>query len=160
MSTRTKRTIKFLATCKEILIIRAVLKNSPSNSVFKSISNAALNCASGEIAISDKEKSSFQKHRKAFELLSKKQSLKSIKKFLLQNKSKFLHIIPTILDCVLRSIGTSFIVEDSEKHPKKKNVNVPKVHFDKPERTGSCQGEENKGVQPECSSTSQSGAEH
>ena len=160
MSNRTKRTVKFLASCSEPEIIRATIRYFPNSSLFKSICNAALNCASGEISLSDTEKSKFQKHRQAFEQLSKKQAISNIKKYLLSNKFKVLTLVPSILHCVLNSIGTSFIVEEPEKKPRKRNVRIPQVHFDQSERTGSFEGEEDPGVQPQCSSSSSSGEEH
>ena len=160
MSTRTKRTVKFLATCTDTEIIRSILKYTSSNSLLKSICNAALNCASGEITISESEKITFKKHRKAFEYLTNKQSLTNIKKYFLANKLNVLRLIPLILDSVLRSIGTSFIVEEPEKKPRSKNVRVPKVHIDQSERAGSSEGEENQGVQPNCTGSSSGGEEH
>ena len=162
MSKRTKRAIKFLSSCNETEIIRSIVKYSASYSLVKSICNAALNCASGEISLTECEKLKFQKHRLSFQQLTKKQALVNIKKFLLANKLGLLRVIPTLLDCVLRSIGTSFIVEDTErKNPSpSRHVRISKVHFDQSERTGSHEGEENQGIQPSNSGSGSSGEEH
>ena len=142
MSTHKKRTIKFLANCTDTKLIRLVLKTSSSTSLIKSICNAILNAATGEISISESEKTVFQKHRKSFELLSKKQTLTTIKQYLINPKNKILGVIPVLLTCVLRSIGTTFIIEN--------NGRFQKVRSNQPQRTRETQGEKDQGVQSEC----------
>ena len=139
MSTHTKRTVKFLAICTETEIIRSIIKHSTSNSLLKSICNAALNCASGEISISDSEKLSIQKHRRAFEFLTKKQAITNIKKYLLANKLNVLRLIPVLLDCVLRTIGSSFIID--QKFDKVPESLQPKVIQQIRQRKGLSEGQ-------------------
>ena len=152
MSTRTKRTIKFLAISSDSKIIRPIIKGLPgSNSLIKSICNAALNAARGEISLTDSEKSAFQKHRDDIDYLAKRQKLVSVKNFLLANKNQVILLIPVLLSSVLRSIGTSFIVEQVPRKKKitKTDVCVPQIYPNQSERTGPIEGAENQGVQPE-----------
>ena len=152
MSTRTKRTIKFLAICSDSEIIKPIIKYFPSsNSLIKSICNAALNAARGEISLTDSDKVAFQKHRKDIEYLSRRQKLVSVKQYLLSNKKQVICLIPVLLSTVLRSIGTSFIVEQVTRKKKitKADVCVPQIYPNQSERTGSIEGEENQGVQSE-----------
>ena len=52
---KLKRTIKYLAACKHPEIISRIIAKSPDN-VIKSICDATLNAARGEISLKPKEK--------------------------------------------------------------------------------------------------------
>ena len=65
---KLKRTSKYLATCKQPEIISIIIANSP-NKVSKSICDATLNSAGGEVSLKPKEKKILAAHRKLIERL-------------------------------------------------------------------------------------------
>ena len=145
MSSNTKRTIKFLAICSDTKTAKQVIKSS-NNSVLKSIANAALNAAAGDVSITHLESKLFQDHRSTFDFLIEKHSILAIKHYLTSNKNKVLILLPTLLSCVIKSIGTSFITKD---------VRLQKICPYQPQRIGSNEREEHQRIQSECDGTSE-----
>ena len=112
MAKCTKRTIKFLAGCTNEKLVKAILKLA-NISVIKSICNAALNATSGDIGISPKHKKLFDSYRSTFQfLISRSISLETKTNRLIANRNHELALIPTLLSCVLDSIGCTFVVGD------------------------------------------------
>ncbi len=108
----TNSTIKFLSICKDSSTIKQIIQIS-NNFVIKSICNAALNAASGDIGLNTIQIKLFQKYKKSFSyLLSASISIANKKKYILQNKNKVLQLIPTLLSVVLDSIGIQFIISN------------------------------------------------
>ena len=112
-----------------------------NKSVIKSIANAALNAGAGDVLINQSDKKLFQSHRSTFEFLIEKHSVITIKHYLTSNKKKVLTLIPKLLTCVLKSIGSSFI---------NKNVRVQKIHPNKSEGTRTITREADQRIQSEC----------
>ena len=146
MDSLTKRTIKFLAVCTDTYIVKTVLQYA-SKKVIKSICNAAINAARGDVSISDKLKRYFQSYRKVFKvLIDRKIGYQYKSNFILHNRLGSHKLIPPLLSCVLASIGNTFIVSDG---------NVQKVCTHQSKRTRSIEGKEDSGVRSgdECTST-------
>ena len=134
MNKVTKNTIKFLTICKEISIKKQILQKS-SNLVIKSICNAALNAASGDIGLNKTQIHLFQSHKKSFEiLLAKSISISNKKSYLIQNKNNVLHLLSPLLSVVLDSIGTQFIISNDHS--------IQKVCVNKSYGAGAPKGEE------------------
>jgi len=106
-SNSLKRTIKYLAVCKNPEIISRIIAKSPDN-VIKSICNAALNTAEGSVILKKKQKQILGAHRGLIhELVQKGESPQRKKNLLLQKGGSVLGIlIPTILGAVLTSLGS------------------------------------------------------
>lgn len=99
-----KRTIKFLSVCKNPKIIAHIISKSPDN-VIKSICDAALNAAQGEVTLKNKQKRLLSAHRDLIQkLVQKGDSVKRKKKLLSQTGGSL--IIPAILSAVLTALGT------------------------------------------------------
>ncbi len=115
MGTVTEKTIEYLATCEYISTVKEVLRRADSK-VLKSICNAAVNAADGDVGISKKLLRYFEKHRSAFSvLMSTKISIGQKIKYVMSDRGCVLELIPPLLTCVLSSIGASFITpEDGE----------------------------------------------
>lgn len=133
----TKRTIKFLAVCEDTAVVRTVLKHA-SDKVVKSICNAAANAATGEVGIPDNVKKYFNKYHKTFRVLISRESTVDYKReHMLSLRSRVSHLIPPLLQCVLNSIGTTFILDD---------VYISKVRFNDKKRDGPPKGETHQGL--------------
>ena len=108
----TNCTIKYLSVCPDSSTIKQVIQIS-NNLVIKSICNAALNAASGDIGLNNSQIKLFQKHKKSFtHLLSTSISIANKKKYILSNSNKVLQLLPTLLSVVLDSIGTQFVISN------------------------------------------------
>ena len=68
---KLKSTTKYLSTSKKLEIISKIIAKSPDN-VIKSISDAALNGAEGELSIKPKDKQILAAHRNLIERLIQK----------------------------------------------------------------------------------------
>ena len=103
---KLKRTIKYLATCKHPEIISRIIAKSPDN-VIKSICDATLNAARGEVSLKPKEKKILASHRKLIErLIQRGETAKSKRHLLNQTGGSILGlIIPTVLGAVLSTLG-------------------------------------------------------
>ena len=109
---QSKRSIKFIAVCPFHNIITLIIRKSHIT-VVKSICNAALNAAEGDIGLSSSEKSIFHQHQPTFRFLTDRSvSLSRKREFLLRNRNHILSsgLLSLLLSTVLKSIGTSFIV--------------------------------------------------
>ena len=108
----TNCTIKYLSVCPESSTIKQVIQSS-NNFVIKSICNAALNAASGDIGLNDTQIKLFQKHKKSFSyLLSTSISIANKKKYIHSNTNKVHQLLPTLLSVVLDSIGSQFVIDN------------------------------------------------
>ena len=86
---KLKRTIKYLATCKHPEIISRIIAKSPDN-VIKSICDAALNAARGEVSLKPKEKKILASHRKLIErLIQRGETANSMRHLLNQTGGPF-----------------------------------------------------------------------
>ena len=102
-----KRTIKYLAVCKNPEVISRIIKKSPDN-VVKAICNAALNTAEGSVILNKKQKQILASHRGLIhQLVQKGETPQRKKNLLVQKGGSVLGIlIPTILGAVLTSLGS------------------------------------------------------
>ncbi len=104
-STKTKRTVKFLATCKNPKTCKAVLGDS-SDGVIKCICNAALNAYKGEVKLSGAQKRTFARHRQTInKLIDPGLAVQSKRKLLVQKGG--IGFLPLLLTTVLGSLGSS-----------------------------------------------------
>ena len=71
MGTVTEKTIEYLATCEYISTVKEVLRRAHPK-VLKSICNAAVNAADGDVGIKAKLRRHFAKHRSVFAVLTSK----------------------------------------------------------------------------------------
>ena len=103
-----KRTIKYLANCKNPLIFRKIIATSPDK-VITSICNAALNVAHGDIALKPKQKKIFSANRRFIEAVIRRGDTTKKKKALLIQKGGGVValVIPAILSAVLSSLGST-----------------------------------------------------
>jgi len=113
MSKVTKRTIEYLAVCRDTRAVKEVLRSAQPE-VLKSICNAADNAAHGDVGISKRLKRYFWNHRKAFSVLKSLEITVAYKKeYVMRDRDHVLRLIPPLLCCVVDSIGTNFIIPDS-----------------------------------------------
>ncbi|KAF0143322.1 MAG: hypothetical protein FD143_3440 [Ignavibacteria bacterium] len=105
-----KKTIKFLSVCQNPRVFSHIIAKSP-DSLVKSICNAAINAAQGEVALKKKAKKVLSAHRPFVQNLIKKgESVQKKKRILCQNGGSISAIVlPPLLRSVLSSIGTAFI---------------------------------------------------
>ena len=103
---KLKRNIKYLATCKHPQIISRIIANS-IDYVIKSICDAPLNAARGDVSLKPKEKKILASHRKLIErLIQRDETAKSKRHLLNQTLGSILGaIIPTVLGRVLSTWG-------------------------------------------------------
>lgn len=103
-----KKTIKYLSICKNPELISHIIARSPDN-VVKSICNATLNAAKGQVVLTQKQKRILASNRDFVEkLIHKGESAQKKKQFLVQKGGGPLLglIIPTVLGAVLSSLGS------------------------------------------------------
>ena len=103
---KLKRSIKYLATCKHPEIISRIIAKSPDNGI-KSICDAILNAARGEVSLKPKEKKKLASYRKLIErLIQRGPTAKSKRHLLNQTGGSILGLlIPTVLGAVLSTLG-------------------------------------------------------
>ena len=101
-STSTKRAVKLLAVCKDSQVRSAILSRAP-DSVIKTICNAALNVAQGDLALSKKKKTAFRKHRGQIQKLTAREVPLDEKRKLLQGGA--FPILPLLLSTALSALG-------------------------------------------------------
>ena len=137
MDVRTKRTIKYLAVCKDNEIVSHLLQKL-SLPELKSICNSAFNATSGQITITQHYKRIFDKHRYSFSVLtSKSLALRDKCYYLKTNKNQVHSLIQPLLECTLVELGSSFIIGHG---------NIQKANADQQVRLGSAKGKENQSV--------------
>ncbi len=71
MGTVNEKTIEYLAICEDTRAVKEVLR-SANPKVLKSICNAAVNAADGDVGIKAKLRRHFAKHRSVFAVLTSK----------------------------------------------------------------------------------------
>jgi hypothetical protein len=102
-----KRTIKYLAVCRNPSTAHQVLKHSP-DAVVKGVCNVALNAVSGDVRFTPAQRKLFSKHRAAiYRLSDKKLSLTRKRQVLHQRGSGF--FIPALIGGVLSLLGSSIV---------------------------------------------------
>jgi hypothetical protein len=103
----TKRTLKYLAVCKDKSTYRQLLKSAP-DSVIKRICDLALNAIkSPDVRLSESQKRMFKKHRRqVLKLVDRKVDLGS-KRNLLQTGG--FAWIPALIGALLGSFGTTLL---------------------------------------------------
>ena len=108
--TQLKRTIMYLALCKNPEVISRIIASSPEN-VIKSICNAALNTAYGNVTLKKSEKKILSKNREAIERLIQKGEPPAKKRriFTQIGGHVLASIIPTILGAAISNLGIRFI---------------------------------------------------
>ena len=97
-----------MAACKNPEIISRIISKSPDN-VIKSICNASLNAAQGQVTLKPKEKKILAANRKLIQkLIQKGESTKKKRQILSQTGGGPLAIlIPTVLSAVLSTLGST-----------------------------------------------------
>ena len=107
---QVKRTIKYLALCKNPEIISRIISDSPEN-VIKAICNAAVNTAHGNVELKKWQKRILSSNRELIErLVQKGESASQKRKVLKQTGGHVLRvIIPTILGAVISSLGLDLL---------------------------------------------------
>ncbi|KAF0147817.1 MAG: hypothetical protein FD188_3521 [Ignavibacteria bacterium] len=105
-----KKTVKFLSVCQNPRVFSHIIAKAPDNLV-KSICNAAINAAQGEVVLKKKAKRVLSSNRQFIQKLIKKgDSIKRKKKILCQSGGSIsATVLPPLLRSVLASIGTGFI---------------------------------------------------
>jgi hypothetical protein len=109
--TSTKRTVKFLATCKHPTTFRQVVRSAP-DSVIKSICNASLNALAGDVALTGAQLKHLHKFRKSVIYLTTKGVPLPRKRALLLSTNAQVggfSFVPSLLSSVLGSLGSSFL---------------------------------------------------
>ena len=103
---KLKRRIKYLATWKHPEIISMIIEKSPDN-VIKSICDASVNAARGDVSLKPKEKTILASHRNLFERVIQRGETPKRKRYLLiQTGGSILGlVIPTVLGAVLSCLG-------------------------------------------------------
>ena len=101
-----KRTIKYLSEGKNPKIIKCI--SSSPEKVIKSICNAAVNVAKGDVVLNPLQKKLFASNRKFFDsLIREGEPVKKKKSILIQKGSVIVAlVIPAILSAVLSSLGS------------------------------------------------------
>ncbi len=102
---KTKRTIKYLALCRNPRTCKAVLGDS-SDGVIKCICNAALNAYKGDVRLSGAQKHTLARHRRTIgQLIDRGVSIKKKRRVLVQKGG--LAFLPLLLTTVLGSVGSA-----------------------------------------------------
>ena len=104
------KTIKFLSVCQNPRVVSHIIAKSP-DSLVKSICNAAINAAQGEVVLKKKAKRVLSSNRQFIQNLIKKgESVQKKKRILCQRGGSIAAtVLPPLLRSVLSSIGTAFI---------------------------------------------------
>jgi hypothetical protein len=110
-----KRTIKFLATCKDPSICRSIVAKAPRKAI-EAISNASLNAYKGDVQIPAKLKKQFAENRAIFEKLISRDTPVETKRdaIVYQKGGAFLGLLAPLLGTVLGSIGSAFLSRSSD----------------------------------------------
>ena len=107
----TKRTVKFLATCTDPRIQRAILQGA-SDSVYKSICNAFFNIAENpDINLTKVQRKDFQRFNSVIrKLIAHQVPLNQKKKIIQRGGGPFLiALLPAVISTALSLIGSAFI---------------------------------------------------
>ena len=141
MSNVTKRTIEYLAVCRDTRAVKEVLRSAQPE-VLKSICNAADNAAHGDVGISGRLKRYFWNHRKAVSVLKSLEITVAYKKeYVMRDRDHVLRLIPPLICCVIDSIGANFIIPDSGSC-NDSNFGPNKRHFGRDVKSEMCAQEE------------------
>ena len=98
-----KRTVKYLAVCKNPKVLREVLRTAPDE-VVKIICNIALNALKGDVQLSASQRKLFKKHKATFIALCKRsKSIRQKRKLLIQKGGGF--FIPALIGGLLSLFG-------------------------------------------------------
>ena len=106
-----KRTIKYLAVCKNPETFRQVVRAAPDR-VIKSICNAALNAIAGDVVLTEAQRKELSKFRNSIiHLASRSGSLKAKRALLLSKDPKEggFYFLPDLLTTVLSSLRSPFL---------------------------------------------------
>lgn len=106
-----RRTIKFLAVCKDPRVQRMILQ-SASDSVYKSICNAFFNVAENpDVHLSNQQRRKFTKFRPLIEkLIQPKLKLARKRKIIQRGGGIFLAaILPAVISTALSFLGSAFL---------------------------------------------------
>jgi hypothetical protein len=107
--TTGKRTIKYLAVCKNPSAFREVIRFAP-DSVIKSICNASLNALKGEVVLSEAQRKQLSKYRKSVIYLTSKVPLPAKRNLLLSREQRGgFAFVPLLLSAVIGSLGSAFL---------------------------------------------------
>ena len=109
--TRTKRTVKYLASCTDPRIQRAILQGA-SDSVYKSICNAFFNIAENpDINLTKQQRKRFQKFNPVIrKIIATEVPLNLKKKIIQRGGGPFLvALLPAVISAALSLIGSAFI---------------------------------------------------
>jgi hypothetical protein len=101
-----KRTVKYLAVCRDPKALSAVVRSAP-DTVIKTICDAALNVQrGGRVSLTGAQQALFRKHDKQVsKLVSKKASLKQKRRLLSQRGGAFW--IPALIGAALGGLGST-----------------------------------------------------
>lgn len=111
--TSAKRTVKYLAVCKDPAVFRQVVQSAP-DSVVKSICNASLNAISGDVVLTGAQLKHLGKFRKSVIYLTLKTVPLPRKRALLLSKDEQaggFAFVPLLLGAALGSLGSSFLAQ-------------------------------------------------
>ena len=98
-----KRTVKYLAVCKNPKVLREVLRTAPDE-VVKIICNIALNALRGDVQLSASQRKLFKKHKATFITLCKQdKSISQKRKILVQKGGGF--FIPALIGGLMSLLG-------------------------------------------------------
>lgn len=121
--TSVKRTIKFLASCKDPVIQRLLLLRA-SDSVYKSICNAFLNIAQNQdLQLPSKQKKQLKKyHQLIHKIVSPKLPIIHKRRLIQQGGGIFLAaVLPAVLSTALSFLGSTFL----SQFPQEKRQELP-----------------------------------
>lgn len=107
----TKRTVKYLATCTDPRVQRAILQGA-SDSVYKSICNAFFNVAENpDINLTTVQRKRFQKYNPVIrKLIAPQVPLNKKRKIIQRGGGPFLiALLPSVISTALSLIGSAFI---------------------------------------------------
>ena len=99
-----KAYIKFLAACHDPVSQRCLIERAP-DTVIKSISDAALNVAAGDVALSRSQKAQLRRYKRLIQMLIKRNVAISRKRQALKQRGGFA-ILPILLSAVLSALGS------------------------------------------------------
>jgi hypothetical protein len=111
-----KRTLKYLAICKDPRAYREVVR-AASDRVIRTICKAAFNVEQGPVRLSPAQKTLFRAHRKSIALLSSKRGgIKAKRKTIASQKGGF-PFIPLLIGSALGALGSRLFGGTSANPP-------------------------------------------
>lgn len=100
----TKRTIKFLAICKDKQLLNSVLRRAP-DSVIKKLCDIALNALKGDVQLSASQRKLFRKNRRKITKVVDRSVPLDKKRVILQDGG--FAWIPAIIGAVVSALGST-----------------------------------------------------